>query len=133
MANTDPRSAVQQRQDFEERNRPKYDPKVGDPVTIELPDERTRGTIVRVISPTRIIAQITQFTTGNKSHNYKKDDFVAAEHRMGMMNIRGWYVIPQAQLDAAPEPEPTEVEVTTEPPREMVEGDVLLPRKRRGS
>ena len=103
MADTDPRTSTQRRQDYETAHRPQYDPREGDMVTLNLPDEVTRAKIVKVVSPTKIVAEIAQYTTGNKSHNYKKGDFVAAEYRMGAMNLRGWYVIPQSAMDAVQE------------------------------
>lgn len=126
MADTDPRTDVQRRQDWEARNRPQYDPHVDEMVTLNLPDEVTRAKIVKVISPTRIVAKIMQYTTANKSHNYKKDNYVAAEYRMGDMNLKGWYVISEDALDRmqearyeAPEPEP---EPVVEQPKRKAKG-----------
>ena len=116
MADTDPRTSVQRRQDYETAHRPAFDPREGELITLNLPDEVTRAKIVKVVSPTKIAAEIAQYTTGNKSHSYKKGDFVAAEFKMGAMNLRGWYVIPQSAMDAVqesrfvvPEPEPEPV------------------------
>ncbi|HEY1806006.1 MAG TPA: hypothetical protein VGG45_16150 [Terracidiphilus sp.] len=87
-----------------------YQPKIDDIITVELPDERTRGKIVKVVSPQMVIAQLEHFTTGSKSHPYKKGDFIPCRYQVGQpMNLKGWYAVPQSELDAAeeaPEPEP---------------------------
>lgn len=128
MVDTNPLSPTQRRQDFEERHRSAHTPDIGALVTINIPDEVVRATVERVISDNRIIGKIVNFTTASKSHNYKKDSFVAAEFRKGPIGVKGWYEISQDQLDAASEPE---YEEPAAPPREMVEGDFALPRTRK--
>lgn len=97
------------------KKRQDWTPDVGNEITINLPDEVTRGTVERIISHSRLIAKIAHFTTNNKSHPYKKGDFVAAEYRRGSMGLPGWYEISQEDLDQAAAPEP---------PREMQSGDL---------
>ena len=126
---------VIRRQEFEASRRAPFTPEIGALVTIELPGEITRAIVERIISPTRIIGRVDQFTTNNKSHDYKKGSLVAAEYRRGAMNLNGWYEIPQSVLDAANRDENPMVEVeAAEPaePREMVEGDFSPPPKRKG-
>lgn len=79
---------------------PHYEPKVGETITVELPDERTRATIERVISNTAVLARLLTFTT-SKSHSYRKDELVACRFEMLGMTIPGWRVMSQRQLDDA--------------------------------
>lgn len=88
---------------------PKYEPKVGDTITVDLPNERTRARIEKVISDTAVIAKITQFTTGRTSHNYNKDDLIACVYETLSMNSPGWRVMSERELaeaEAAAEPPP---------------------------
>lgn len=78
---------------------PHYEPKPGDIITIELPDERTRGTVQKVISDTAVIAKLDHYTTGKGSHSYKKGDLVACKFEMLGMTVPGWRVVPQHELD----------------------------------
>lgn len=78
-----------------------YMPKIGDQITISLPDEKTRGTIEKVISPEAVIAKLTQFTTAKTSHPYRKDDLIACKLRVDALNQRNWQVVPQRELEAA--------------------------------
>lgn len=79
-----------------------YVPKVGDTITIELPDERTRGTIERVISDVAAIARLQTFTTGvGKSHNYRKDDLVPCRFERLGMNVAGWRAVSEREMDEA--------------------------------
>lgn len=126
MADTNPLSPVQRRQDYESA-RANHTPEIGVEITVELPDERTRARVERIISANRIIVRLSHFTTASKSHNYKKGDFVACQYRIGAMNLRGWHEIPQSQLDAAEEPEPEE----STQPREMIERDFMPARTRK--
>lgn len=83
---------------------PHYEPKVGDTITIELPDERTRATIEKVISDTAVIAKLLTYTS-SKSHAYRKDDLVACKFEMLNMTVPGWRAMSQRELDAAAGPE----------------------------
>lgn len=98
-----------------------YEPKVGDTITVELPDERTRATVERVISDEAVIAKIASFTTNNKSHNYKRHDLIACRFGGTSMNARGWKVVSDQELREPPAPEPELVETAE---REMVAGDL---------
>lgn len=78
-----------------------YIPKVGDTITIELPDERTRGTIEKVISDTAVIAQLQHFTTAKLSHNYRKDDLVPCRFGKLSMNMSGWRAVSEREMEEA--------------------------------
>lgn len=78
-----------------------YIPKVGDTITIELPDERTRGTIEKVISDTAVIARLQHFTTAKLSHNYRKDDLVPCKFERLSMNVPGWRAVSEREMDEA--------------------------------
>lgn len=109
----------------------RYEPKVGDMITVQLPDERTRATIEQVVSDTAAIVRLNHFTTATKSHNYRKGDLVPVRYGTLDMGLPGWKSVSEQELaQATPEPEP-EVdeapEVVAEVPapiREMVEGDL---------
>jgi hypothetical protein len=79
---------------------PRYEPKIGDTITVELPDERTRAQIEKVISQDAVIARLMTFTT-SKSHQYRKDDLVACRFEMLGMTIPGWRAMSQRELDEA--------------------------------
>ena len=81
---------------------PHYIPKVGDSITIELPDERTRGVVESVVSDTAVIAKLATFTT-SKSHNYRKGDMVPCRFGMLDMTIPGWRVVSRRELDESAE------------------------------
>lgn len=109
---------------------PHYQPKVGDIVTVELPDERTRATIEKLISDTAAIVRLNHFVTATKSHNYRKNDLVPVRYMVLDMGLMGWHSVSEKELaEATPEPEP-EVEIdtgthtNTAPVREMTAGDL---------
>lgn len=77
-----------------------YVPKVGDVITLELPDERTRATIERVVSHDAAIAKLNTFTT-SKSHSYRKGDLVACRFEVLGMNVRGWRAMSDRELSDA--------------------------------
>lgn len=79
---------------------PRYEPKVGDIITIELPDERTRGQIERVISDDAVIAKLMVFTTG-RDHQYRKGDLIPCRFDGLSMNAQGWRVVSQREMDEA--------------------------------
>lgn len=74
-----------------------YEPKVGDTITLELPDERTRAVIERVVAPDAAIAKLNTYTT-SKSHNYRKGDLVACRYEVLGMNQAGWRVMSDREL-----------------------------------
>lgn len=84
-------------------SKPHYEPKVGDTITVELPDERTRATVEKVISDTAVIARLQHYMT-SKSHNYKKDELIACRFETLSMGINGWRVMSERELDAAEQP-----------------------------
>lgn len=77
-----------------------YEPKVGDQITVELPDERTRCTIKSVISPIACVAELNHFTT-SKSHNFRKGDLVPCRYEMLGMNQPGWRSLTDRELAEA--------------------------------
>lgn len=77
-----------------------YEPKVGDAITVELPDERTRAEVIKVISDTAVIAKLSTYTT-SKSHNYRKGDLVPLRFQTLDMNIPGWRAVTQHEMDEA--------------------------------
>jgi len=78
-------------------------PQVGQLITVNLPDERTRAEVVQVISETGCLAKIAQFTTAAKSHSYRKGDIVAVQMRKDGMGQQGWTAI--EERPTAPRPE----------------------------
>lgn len=76
---------------------PGYVPKEGETITLDLPDERTRATIKRVISDTALIAELQHYTT-SKSHPYRKGDLVAAKFGPLAMNQVGWRAVSEREL-----------------------------------
>lgn len=76
-----------------------YQPKEGDTITIELPDERTRGTIVKVVSDETVVAKLIQYLTSRGT--YRKDDLVPCRFERLGMNVPGWRAVSQRELDDA--------------------------------
>lgn len=83
-----------------------YEPKVGDIITVLLPDERTRATIEKLISNTAAIVQLNHFVTATKSHNYRKGDLVPVRYGTQDMGLPGWTAVSDKELAAATLPEP---------------------------
>lgn len=79
---------------------PRYEPHVGEEITIELPDERTRASIESVVSPTHCLARLLRYPV-SKSHQYRKGDLIACKHETLGMGISGWRVMSQRELDEA--------------------------------
>lgn len=79
---------------------PHYEPKAGQTITIELPDERTRAVIERVISDEAVIVKLLTFTT-SKSHNYRKGDMVPCRFQALDMGVPGWRAISDRELEDA--------------------------------
>lgn len=85
---------------------PRYEPKVGDIITVEIPDERTRAEIMKVVSDTAVIARLMTYLV-SKSHNYRKDDLVPCKFGQLDMTVPGWKAISERELeDMLPKPEP---------------------------
>lgn len=82
-----------------------YEPKTGDVITINLPDEVTRATIIRMVSATAAIAELMNFTTASKSHNYKKGDLVPCKFGRTITGLKGWTVVSENELQASAKPE----------------------------
>src|ERR1700685_3225747 len=84
-----------------------YEPKVGDIVTVDLPDERTRATIEKLISETAAIRRLNHSVTATKSHNYRKGDLVPVRYMVLDMGLWGWRSVSEKELaEAKPTPEP---------------------------
>lgn len=79
----------------------RYVPKIGETITINLPDELTRGTIERVISDDAVIATLQHFTTARTSHNYRKGDLVPCRFEKLGMGIPGWRAVSDREMDDA--------------------------------
>lgn len=77
-----------------------YEPKVGDTITIDMPGERTRATIERVISDEAVIARLQHFTT-SREHGYRKDDLVPCRFTTLDMGVPGWRAISETELGSA--------------------------------
>ena len=78
-------------------------PEVGQLITVELPDERTRAEIIKVISETAVLAKISQFTTASKSHPYKKGDVVGAQLKPGNLGQIAWIAVDERPTVPRPE------------------------------
>lgn len=78
-------------------------PQIGQFITVDLPDERTRAEVVKVISDTACLAKLAQFTTAAKSHPYHKGDVVAVQLRKDGMGLQAWIAIEERAT--APKPE----------------------------
>lgn len=100
-----------------------YAPQIDDTITLELPDERTRARIVRLVSKSAAIAELLSFTTAGKSHNYKKGDMVPCCFRRTPSGLMGWVAINEKELEASKKPE----EVPPEPEliREATHADIF--------
>ncbi len=109
-----------------------YMPQVDDVITVELPDERTRAKIVRLVSATAAIAELQSFTTASKSHNYRKGDLVPCKFGKTPSGLSGWVAVSEAELKKAERPE----EVPPEPViiREATHADIFgqVERKSKG-
>lgn len=79
----------------------RYEPKVGDTITVELPDERTRAEVIKVISDTAVLARLATFTTAKGSHNYRKDDVIPCRFQKLGMGVPGWRVVSEREMDEA--------------------------------
>lgn len=108
-----------------------YEPKVGDVITVELPDERTRATIERLVSDSAAIVRLNHFVTATKSHNYRKGDLVPVRYGLLDMGLTGWHSVSERELAEATPPEPeaepviAAAEIPEVPPmREMTAGDL---------
>lgn len=72
-------------------------------ITVDLPDERTRAKVVKVISDTACLAEIAQYTTALKSHPYHKGDVVAVQLRKDAMGQQAWIAVKPGPALPAPE------------------------------
>lgn len=105
-----------------------YMPKIDDVITINLPDELTRGRIDRLVSKTLAIAELMNFTTG-KTHGYRKGSMVPVRFARGSMGLPGWTVVSEEELqrDAKPEEVPPEKHEV----RSMTHADIFGPAERK--
>lgn len=85
-------------------------PEIGQAITVELPDERTRAEIVKVVSDSAVLARIIQFTTAYKSHPYKKGDTIGAQLKKTGMGQMAWIAIDERAAPRPAEPEEDEEE-----------------------
>jgi hypothetical protein len=103
-------------------------PQIGQTITVDLPDERTRAEVVQVVSDSALLVKLTQFTTAAKSHPYHKGDVVAVQLRKDGMNQQAWIAIDERAT--APRPETiaslAEADDTeTEEPEDAVDAPAL--------
>lgn len=77
-----------------------YDPKVGETITLQLPDELTRAEIIKIVTPETCLAKLLQYTT-SKTHQYRKDEVVPCRYETLTMNQRGWRAVSTRELDDA--------------------------------
>lgn len=77
-----------------------YNPKIGDHITLALPDELTRAEIIKIVTPETCLAKIIQYTT-SKTHHYRKDEVVPCRFEVLSMNQRGWRAVSTRELDDA--------------------------------
>lgn len=99
-----------------------YEPKIGDTITIQLPDEFTRGEIERVISDLAVIAKLKTFTTARASHNYRKDDLVPCRFEKLSMNNSGWRAISEREMEEAAEEQNRRRSEAEKPKRKKAKG-----------
>ena len=101
-------------------------PQVGQQITIDLPDERTRAEVVKVISDSACLAKIMQFTTASKSHPYHKDDIVAVQYKRDGMGLNAWIAI--EERPAAPSAETVAALADADESDEEEEDDAVAAR-----
>lgn len=66
-------------------------PKTDTYLIIELPGEKLRAFVRKILTPNKIVLQLLNVPLG-KSHNYKKDDYVACKRVQGMFG-ESWEAI----------------------------------------
>lgn len=81
-----------------------YDPRVGDMATINLPGEVTRGEIVKVVTPQKIIVKLSTFTT-SKDHSYRRFDHVPCQLKKDFAGRLVWEGIPESEIRESAERE----------------------------
>lgn len=72
-------------------------PKVGNEITVELTGERTRAEIIKVMSPTTVIAKLLRYTT-SRDHGRHKGDLVACRFEEGALGLSEWRVLKEREL-----------------------------------
>lgn len=65
--------------------------KINEVLTIELPGERTRALICKILSPGKIILELTSEPLA-KSHSYRKGEFVACVRKKSIFG-EFWQVV----------------------------------------
>lgn len=68
-----------------------FQPTIDTYLIIELPGEKLRALVRRVLNKNKIVLQLTNVPLA-KSHTYKKDDFVACKRVQGMFG-ESWEAI----------------------------------------
>lgn len=105
-------------------------PLEGEAITVDLPGERTRGTVYKVVSPDALLVQLSVYTT-SREHGKKKGDIIPVINRKNHLGILSWEYVTEHELSAsekpAAEPQLPELEIEgeiAEPVRQMVDGDL---------
>lgn len=60
-----------------------YKPTIDTYLTIDLPGEKLRAVVRKILTPNKVVIELTGCPLA-KSHQYKKDDFVACKRTQGI-------------------------------------------------
>lgn len=68
-----------------------FTPKIGTYLLIDLPGEKLRAFVKKILNPNKVILQLTSVPLA-KSHTYKMNDFVACARKKGIFG-ESWEAI----------------------------------------
>lgn len=80
--------------------KPLFVPQVDDPLVIQLPGERVRGVVRGVPDDDTAIVELVVATLNNKTHRYKKGDYVPCRRRSTTLE-EIWEAVDERQLEMA--------------------------------
>lgn len=65
-------------------------PEVGSKLTVTLPRESTRATVLEILDPSALIVKLDVMEPMAKSHGYNFNDKVVVVRRVGLGNLPFW-------------------------------------------
>lgn len=80
--------------------KPKFVPEVDEPLVIQLPGERVRGVVRGVPDDDTAIVELVVATLNNKTHRYKRGDYVPCRRRTTSLE-EIWEAVDERQLEMA--------------------------------
>ncbi len=79
--------------------RRKYKPQIGHTLTVDLPGERVRARIEKVITEDAVVCVILSTPMAKTQHRFVKDEMICVERRDNNIGLECWLALDERQLE----------------------------------